>query len=78
MFITLVSVACIGDLMTFVGSLKEKPVITGVGCTKFGSVLETPELKGLSFQELMCQAAFELSQNAEYDVLSRDDTRRES
>lgn len=45
--------------MTYVGTLKEKPVLTGVGCTKFGSVLETPEIKGLSFQELACEAAFE-------------------
>jgi acetyl-CoA C-acetyltransferase len=53
--------------MTYVGSLKEKPVITGVGCTKFGSVLETPELKGLSFQELMCSAAFEAMDDAGVD-----------
>lgn len=45
--------------MTHIGNLKEKPVFTGVGCTKFGSVLTTPEIKGLTFQELACQAAFE-------------------
>lgn len=45
--------------MAYAGELKETPVITGVGCTKFGSVLETPEIKGLAFQELACEAAFE-------------------
>jgi len=34
--------------MAYAGTLKEKPVITGVGCTKFGSVLETPYKKGLA------------------------------
>ena len=50
--------------MTYVGTMKEKPVFTGVGCTKFGSVLETPEIKGLSFQELACKAAFEAMDEA--------------
>lgn len=53
--------------MAYGGNLKEKPVITGVGCTKFGSVLETPEIKGLSFQELACQAAFEAMDDAGID-----------
>ncbi len=53
--------------MTYVGNLKEKPVITGVGCTKFGSVLETPEIKGLSFHELVCEAAFEAMDEAGID-----------
>ena len=53
--------------MTHVGNLKEKPVITGVGCTKFGSVLETPEIKGLAFQELACKAAFEAIDEAGVD-----------
>ncbi len=53
--------------MTHVGTLKEKPVITGVGCTKFGSVLSTPEIKGLTFQELACQAAFEAMDESRID-----------
>ena len=53
--------------MAHVGSLKEKPVITGVGCTKFGSVLQTPEIKGLSFYELACEAAFEAMDEAGVD-----------
>ena len=53
--------------MTHIGNLKEKPVITGVGCTKFGSVLETPEIKGLAFQELACKAAFEAMDEAGID-----------
>lgn len=53
--------------MAYGGSLKEKPVITGVGCTKFGSVLSTPEIKGLTFYELACQAAFEAMDEAGVD-----------
>ncbi len=53
--------------MAHVGNLREKPVITGVGCTKFGSVLETPEIKGLAFQELACEAAFEAIDEAGID-----------
>jgi acetyl-CoA C-acetyltransferase len=56
-----------GDSMTHVGNLKEKPVMTGVGCTKFGSVLETPEIKGLAFHELVCEAAFEAMDEAGVD-----------
>ena len=53
--------------MTHVGNLREKPVITGIGCTKFGSVLSTPEIKGLAFQELACEAAFEAMDEAGVD-----------
>ncbi len=53
--------------MTHVGNLKEKPVFTGVGCTKFGSVLSTPEIKGLSFQELACKAAYEAMDDSGVD-----------
>ncbi len=53
--------------MAYAGSLREKPVITGVGCTKFGSVLSTPEIKGMSFQELACEAAFEAMDDAGID-----------
>jgi acetyl-CoA C-acetyltransferase len=53
--------------MAYIGNLKEKPVITGVGCTKFGSVLSTPEIKGMSFQELACEAAFEAMDDSGID-----------
>ena len=53
--------------MAYAGNLREKPVITGVGCTKFGSVLETPEIKGLTFHELACEAAFEAMDEAGID-----------
>jgi len=33
--------------------------IVGVGCTKFGNVMQTPELKGKTFHELVAEAAFE-------------------
>ncbi len=39
--------------------LKEPVSILGVGCTRFGNLLETPELKGLSLQELAATAAQE-------------------
>ncbi|MCB2187863.1 MAG: thiolase family protein [Deltaproteobacteria bacterium] len=39
--------------------LKEPIYILGVGCTKFGNLLETPEIKGLSLQELAARAAQE-------------------
>ncbi len=43
-----------------------KPIgsITGVGCTKFGSVLETPEIKEHTFHELATKAAFEAMDDA--------------
>lgn len=39
--------------------LREKVVITGVGCSRFGDLLSTPELKGLSLQELAASAVKE-------------------
>ncbi len=39
--------------------LKERVVIAGVGCSRFGDMLETPELKGLSMQEITAAAARE-------------------
>jgi acetyl-CoA C-acetyltransferase len=44
--------------------LKERVVISGVGCTRFGDLLETPELKGLSMQELAAAAAREALEDA--------------
>jgi acetyl-CoA C-acetyltransferase len=41
--------------------------IIGVGCTRFGDLLETPEIKGLSLQELATQAALEAIEDAEVD-----------
>lgn len=38
--------------------------ITGVGCTRFGDLLETPELAGLSLQELAAAAAREACEDA--------------
>lgn len=42
----------------------QKASIVGVGCTKFGSVLTDPELKGLTFQEMVAEAAFEAMDDA--------------
>lgn len=44
--------------------LKERVVIAGVGCTRFGDLLETPELRGLSLQELAANAAREALEDA--------------
>ena len=38
---------------------KEPVHILGVGCTRFGNLMETPELKGLTLQELAAKAAEE-------------------
>lgn len=37
--------------------LREPVAIAGVGCTRFGNMLETPELKGKSIQEIAAEAA---------------------
>ncbi|MEM3389768.1 MAG: thiolase family protein [Thermoproteota archaeon] len=44
--------------------MEAKASIVGVGCTHFGSVLETPEIKGLSPYELAVKAAFEALDDA--------------
>ena len=44
--------------------LKEKVVISGVGCSRFGDMLETPELKGLSMQEVVAAAVREALEDA--------------
>jgi len=41
-----------------------KASIVGVGCTKFGNVLETPEIKDKTFHELIAEAAFEAMDDA--------------
>src|SRR5690606_11041705 len=42
----------------------EKVVITGVGCSRFGDLLSTPELKGKSLQELTASAVKEALDDA--------------
>ncbi len=46
--------------------MPRKPIasIIGVGCTKFGNILKTPELKGKTFHELCVDAAFEAMNDA--------------
>jgi len=44
--------------------LKERVVVSGVGCTRFGDLLETPELRGQSLQELAAGAAREALEDA--------------
>lgn len=38
--------------------------IIGIGCTRFGDILDTPEIKGLSLQELAAKAAIEAMKDA--------------
>jgi len=40
------------------------PYVIGVGMTKFGNVLETPEIKDKTLQELLAEAAFEAYDDA--------------
>jgi acetyl-CoA C-acetyltransferase len=49
------------------GNLQKRVAIIGVGCTKFGSVLSTPEIKDKSFHDLICDAAFEAMDDAGID-----------
>lgn len=44
--------------------LQSRVAITGVGCSRFGDLLETPELKGLSIQELTALAVKEALEDA--------------
>jgi acetyl-CoA C-acetyltransferase len=44
--------------------LKEEIVISGVGCSRFGDLLETPGLKGLSIQEVTANAVREALDDA--------------
>ena len=46
------------------GQLKDSVFIMGVGCTKFGNLLETPELQGLTLQEMAAAAAREALEDA--------------
>jgi acetyl-CoA C-acetyltransferase len=51
---------------------KTKASIMGVGCTKFGSVLSTPELKGKTFHEMAAEAAFEAMDDANLETKDID------
>ncbi|ADZ69725.1 thiolase family protein [Polymorphum gilvum] len=44
--------------------LRERIAIAGVGCSRFGDLLETPELKGLSIQEMTAAAVKEALDDA--------------
>ncbi len=44
--------------------LQERVAISGVGCSRFGDLLETPELKGLSIQEVTASAVKEALDDA--------------
>lgn len=44
--------------------MAKRASIIGVGSTKFGNVLETPEMKDKTFQELAAEAAFEAMDDA--------------
>jgi len=46
--------------------------ILGVGCTRFGNLLETPEIKGLTLQELAAMAASEALEDAQMDPKELD------
>ncbi len=50
--------------MTIKNKMKERVAISGVGCTRFGDLLETPEIKGLTLQELGASAAREAFEDA--------------
>jgi acetyl-CoA C-acetyltransferase len=45
--------------------MAKNPCIIGVGMTKFGNLLETPEIKDKTFQELLAEAAFEAYDDAD-------------
>lgn len=52
--------------------LSRAAYITGVGCTKFGSLLSTPEIQGLTLPELAAQAVREALENAQMDASEID------
>lgn len=58
--------------MTTKNKLNERVSIAGVGCTRFGDLLETPELKGLTLQELGASAAREAFEDAGVSPLDVD------
>jgi acetyl-CoA C-acetyltransferase len=60
----LVGCALQGDIAMSGSQLKDKVFITGVGCSRFGDLLSTPELKGKSIQELTASAVKEALDDA--------------
>lgn len=52
--------------------LKEPVYILGVGCTPFGNLLETPEIKGLTLQEMASKAVKEALEDAKTDASEID------
>lgn len=52
--------------------MNERVSITGVGCSRFGDLLETPEIAGLSLQELANVAAREALTDADLQPLDID------
>jgi hypothetical protein len=54
--------------------LQERVAISGVGCSRFGDLLETPELKGLSIQEVTASAVKEALDDA--GVTGQDEVAR--
>lgn len=51
-------------MITNIGDLNRDVSIIGVGCTPFGNVLETPEIKGMTERELFAWAAMEAMEDA--------------
>lgn len=49
------------------GKLKDPVYLLGVGCTHFGSMLDTPELKGLTVYDMAARAAKEAMDDAQID-----------
>lgn len=58
--------------MTTRNKLNERVAIAGVGCSRFGDLLETPELKGLTLQEVGAGAAREAFEDAGISPLDVD------
>lgn len=58
--------------MTTRKKLHQRVAITGVGCSRFGDLLETPEIAGLSLQELGAVAAREAFDDAGMSPLDVD------
>lgn len=54
------------------GSLANPVYLLGVGCTRFGNMLSTPEIEGLSIQEMAAQAAREALEDAQLDASEID------
>ena len=52
--------------------LRESVSILGVGCTRFGNLLETPELQGLTLQEMGARAAQEALADARLEATDVD------